>query len=81
MSQTLHEGSSVVFGPYAAGTKIKWTQAPGAEPSEKPMGSAQGSAGAVAWHLRGQGDMLVYAVDASGNSSSPLVCLVPPLPK
>ncbi|MEN8114923.1 MAG: hypothetical protein ABFS21_11125, partial [Actinomycetota bacterium] len=70
-----------VFGPYPAGTKIKWTQAPGATPTERPMGSVKGQAGAVAWHLTGQGDMLIYAVDASGNSSSPLVCLVPPLPK
>lgn len=70
-----------VFGPYAAGTKIKWTQAPGAEPSERAMGSTRGAAGAVAWHLKGRGDMLVHATDASGNTSSPLACLVPPLPK
>ncbi|MEN8039953.1 MAG: vWA domain-containing protein [Actinomycetota bacterium] len=75
------EGTGYVFGPYAAGTKIKWTQAPGAEPTERPIGSVRGEADAVAWHLTGQGDMLVYATDASGNSSSPLVCLVPPLPK
>jgi hypothetical protein len=70
-----------VFGPYAAGTKIKWTQAPGRGPRERSMGSVRGRAGAVAWHLTGQGDMRVYATDASGNSSSPLICLVPPLPK
>ncbi len=70
-----------VFGPYPAGTIIKWTQAPGAEPSEKKIGSTKGRAGAVDYHLKGQGDMLIYAVDASGNASDPLVCLVPPLPK
>lgn len=69
------------FGPYPAGTIVKWTQAPGAEPSEKKMGSSKGRAGAVDYHLRGQGDMLIFAVDASGNASDPLVCLVPPLPK
>lgn len=75
------DGSGHVFGPYAPGTIVKWTQAPGAEPRERPMGSTLGEAGAVAWHLRGQGDMLVYAVDAAGNSSDPTVCLVPPFPK
>lgn len=70
-----------VFGPYPAGTIVKWTQAPGAQPSEKKMGSNNGQAGAVDYHLRGQGDMLIFAVDASGNTSDPLVCLVPPLPK
>ncbi|MDF1594986.1 MAG: VWA domain-containing protein [Acidimicrobiia bacterium] len=75
------EGTGFVFGPYPAGTIVKWTQAPGAPPAEKKMGSDKGQAGAVDWHLRGQGDMLIYAVDASGNASDPLVCLVPPLPK
>lgn len=77
----IDDATGHVFGPYPAGTKIKWTQAPGAKPTERPMGSSRGQAGAVAWHLTGQGDMLVYATDASGNSSNPLVCLVPPLPK
>ncbi len=75
------QGTGFVFGPYPAGTIIKWTQAPGAEPSEKKMASTRGQAEAVDYHLKGQGDMLVYAVDASGNASDPLVCLVPPLPK
>lgn len=74
-------GTGHVFGPYPDGTVVKWTQAPGAIPSERPMGSTNGRAGAVEWHLRGQGDLLVYAVDASGNASIPLACLVPPLPK
>ena len=70
-----------VFGPYAPDTVVKWTQAPGAEPAEKPIGSTRGQAGAVAWHLTGQGDMTVYATDASGNASDPVICLVPPFPK
>ena len=75
------EATGFVFGPYPAGTIVKWTQAPGAPPAEKKMGSDKGKAGAVDFHLRGQGDMLIFAVDASGNASDPLVCLVPPLPK
>ena len=77
----IDQGTGHVFGPYPAGTIVKWTQAPGAQPSEKKMGSNKGQAGAVDYHLKGQGDMLVYAVDASGNASDPLVCLVPPFPK
>lgn len=75
------DATGYVFGPFAAGTVVKWTQAPGAEPVERKMGSPKGKAGAVTWHLTGQGDMLVFAVDASGNVSDPLACLVPPLPK
>ena len=77
----IDEGTGHVFGPYPAGTRIKWTQAPGARPTERPMGSSRGAADAVPWHLRGQGDMLVSATDSSGNTSDPLTCLVPPFPK
>ena len=68
-------GTGTVFGPYPSGTNIKYVQAPGATPSASPM------AGAVAWMIKGQGDMLVYAVDGSGNQSDNLSCLVPPPPK
>lgn len=74
-------GSGTIFGPFADGTVIKWTQAPGASPATQKMGSSNGEAGAVPWHLKGTGDMAVYAIDDSGNSSTPLTCLVPPLPK
>lgn len=77
----IDQATGHLFGPYPAGTIVKWTQAPGAEPSEKEMGSNNGRAGAVDFHLRGQGDMLIYAVDSSGNTSNRQVCLVPPLPK
>src|SRR5438270_7967586 len=40
-------GSGTIFGPYAPGTKIKYTQAPGATPGEKKIGSSNGQAGAV----------------------------------
>ena len=67
--------TGTVFGPYANGTNIKYVEANGAPPSASPM------AGAVAWLIKGQGDMQVYAVDGSGNQSANLSCLVPPPPK
>jgi hypothetical protein len=74
-------GTGTVFGPFPSGTQIKYTQAPGAEPSQKEIGSPSGEAGAVAYHITGQGDMQVYAVDAGGNQSAAVSCLVPPPPK
>ncbi len=68
-------GSGAVFGPFAVGTNIKYTEANGATPSQEPM------SGAVAWHIKGQGDMAIYAVDGSGNVSTSVACLVPPPPK
>lgn len=74
-------GTGTVFGPFPSGTQIKYTQAPGAEPSQKEIGSPNGEAGAVAYHITGQGDMQVYAVDDAGNQSASVNCLVPPPPK
>lgn len=74
-------GSGTVFGPYASDTTIKYVQAPGATPSAKTMGSTKGQAGAVTVKITGTGDAMVYAVDASGNVSDPVACLVPPPPK
>jgi len=73
-------GSGVVFGPFASGTKIKYTEAPGGKPSIKEMGSDNGQAGAIDWHIKGKGDAAVYAVDASGNMAY-MMCYVPPPPK
>lgn len=67
--------SSAVFGPFASGTKIKLTQAPGATPDIKP------GAGDIDWKIKLKGDALLIAVDDSGNESNPVVCLVPPPPK
>lgn len=67
--------TGTVWGPFAAGTKIKYVEANGATPSQKP------GAGDVDWMLKGQGDAIVYSVDASGNVSSDASCLVPPQPK
>jgi len=77
----LDTGSGTVFGPFVSGTKIKYTEANGATPIQKKMGSGKGQAGAVDWHITGNGDAAVYAVDASGNEASPVSCLVPPPPK
>jgi hypothetical protein len=69
------EVSGMVFGPFQSGTKIKHTQAPGATPSQKP------GPGVIDWHITIQGDALVYATDASGNTSDPITCRVPPPPR
>ncbi len=66
--------SSFVAGPYASGTKIKLTQAPGATPNVKP------GAGAIDWHITLKGDAVVTATDSSGNSVT-VSCKVPPPPK
>jgi hypothetical protein len=68
-------GSGTVFGPFDAGTNIKYIQAPGVTPNQKA------GAGAVDWIIQGTGDAAVYAVDGSGNVSVAASCLVPPPPK
>lgn len=78
-------GSGTVFGPFPVGTKIKYTEANGAAPSIKAMGSnngnGNGAGSAVDWHIKGTGDASVFAVDGSGNVSDAVSCLVPPPPK
>lgn len=68
-------GSTATFGPFASGTSIKLTQAPGAEPSQ------QAGAGAIDWRIRIKGDGAVTATDASGNTSAPVACRVAPAPR
>ena len=63
------------FGPFASGTKIKYTEANGAAPSQSP------GSGSIDWKIKGQGDFGVVAVDASGNASDHLQCHVAPRPK
>jgi hypothetical protein len=77
----MDSGSGTVFGPFASGTQIKYTEAPGAPPKMQKMGSSNGKAGAIDWHIIGNGDACVYAVDASGNQAECVECLVPPPPK
>ena len=69
-----------LFGPFESGVVIKFTEAPGAAPSEKKIGSSNGQAGAVICHITLPSDPVVIAVDASGNMNRCL-CLVPPPPK
>lgn len=76
----IDSGSGTVFGPFAVGDKIKYTEAPGATPTSKKMGSTSGKAGAIAAHIIGNGDAELQAVDASGNVAT-VSCLVPPPPK
>jgi hypothetical protein len=68
-------GSGTTFGPYPAGTAIKYTQAPGKTPSEEKIGSTTGQAGAVFVHITGTGDFQIV----QGESTQ--TCLVPPPPK
>jgi hypothetical protein len=58
-----------------SGVKIKIVQAPGATPSQKA------GPGAIDWRITLNGDGSFYAIDASGNQSAPVSCLVPPKPK
>jgi len=74
-------GSGVIFGPFPSGTRINYTQANGAAPDQKKMSSDNGQADAVDWHIIGNGDLSLYAIDTSGNESEPVSCLVPPPPK
>ena len=68
------------FGPFNSGDKIKVTEAPGAIPSQKKIGSIIGQAGAILWHLILNSDPVMTAIDAAGNVTT-VTCLVPPPPK
>jgi len=57
---------------------VKFTEAPGATPSCKSIGSANGQAGAVSCHITLPSDPVITAIDASGNYSVCTDCLVPP---
>ena len=64
------------FGPFPSGTIIKYTQAQG--DSIKSIGSSNGQAGAVAYHITGTGDAEVVPAVSDGTFS---ICLVPKPPK
>ncbi len=66
----------VTFGPFPSGTVVKYTQAPGASPSEKKIGSENGQAGAVLVHITGPDELVVVSIDGSTTT-----CFVPPPPK
>jgi hypothetical protein len=67
--------TSVRFGPYPSGTKIKLVQAPGATQNVKP------GTGDIDYKVTLKGDALVVGADRYGNVSAPVRCLVPPPPK
>jgi hypothetical protein len=77
MVYVIDQGSGTVFGPYASGTVVKYTQAPGKTASTLKIGSTNGQAGAVTVHITGTGDMGVQSVNGGPLS----ICLVPPPPK
>ncbi len=65
-------------GDFSNGTTIKYTQAPGTKfPDVDKIGSTQGMAGAVDFHLTGAGDLEVCSVE----TNQCITCLVPPPPK
>ena len=66
----------VTFGPFSSGTVVKYTQAPGATPSSKTIGSSNGQAGAVTVHITGPDELVVRSID--GRTTT---CFVPPPPK
>lgn len=72
------DGSGTVFGPYAVGTTIKYTEDIDASPEAKTIG---GPNSATDWHIIGNGDGVLTVVDGSGNVSAGAACLVPPAPK
>ena len=66
----------VTFGPFPSGSTIKYTQAPGASPSMKTIGSTNGQAGAVIVHITGPDELVVRSIDGATTT-----CLVTPPPK
>jgi hypothetical protein len=64
--------SSFIGGPFASGDVVRVTQAPGVTPNQKagPPGIAAG--------LQLNGDAVVYAVDAAGNTATSVLCAVSP---
>jgi hypothetical protein len=73
---TLRDTDGNVFGVFPSGTTVKYTEANGATPSVTKIGSANGQAGAIDFHITGTGDLVVVAVDGSR-----VTCPVPPPPK
>ena len=65
-------GSGTVWGPFASGQHIKYTEN-NAKPSIKTM------PGGIL-KITGTGDAEVFATDFSGNTSAPVACRVPPPP-
>ncbi len=76
-------GTGTVFGPFESGVRIKYVEANGATPSIRPMGGNNGrggSATAVDYQIKGQGDAAAVFFDEDGNVIR-TACLVPPFPQ
>lgn len=73
---TLQDTDGNVFGVFPSGTRVKYTEANGATPSVTKIGSSNGQAGAVDFHITGTGDLVVVSVD-----ETTATCPVPPPPK
>ena len=71
-----NEDGFYTFGPFASGSVIKYTQAPGAAPTSKTIGSPNGQAGAVIVHITGPDELVVVSIDGTRTT-----CFVPPPPK
>lgn len=66
------DATGTTFGPYDPGTYVKLTQSVGiTESTVSPF------EGAVDWHFQFQGDAILTATDAAGNTAT-ATCLVPP---
>jgi len=74
-------GMTVWFGPFASGTVVKFTEYSTVPAEMKKMGSTQGNAEYVSWHIILPTDALVIAVDQAGNVSDQDIQFVPPPPK
>jgi hypothetical protein len=68
-------GSPFIAGPFHNGDVIKLTQSPGKTPSQDPAPAP------IVAHVHLKGDGSLYALDASGNQSEGVLCLVPRPPK
>ena len=74
---SLQDTDGNVFGVFPSGTKVKYTEANGAEPSVTKIGSDNGQADAIDFHIKGTGDLVVVPVDGGPSAT----CPVPPPPK
>ena len=72
----LRDTDGNVFGTFRSGTRVKYTESNGAEPSVKKIGSVNGQSDAVDFHIKGTGDLVVVPIDGAA-----VTCPVPPPPK
>ncbi|MFC1861384.1 hypothetical protein ACFLYL_03840 [Chloroflexota bacterium] len=75
-----------LFGPYDKGVVVKITEAPGAKPTEKKIGSKKGKAKAVVSHITLPADPMIFLCVKDADDNLKVIarcgkCLVPPPPK